>query len=50
MSFEDTRLLELNKCRKFDKTPFIFFADLESLIKRIVECKSYLKKNHLQQK
>ena len=49
MPSEDTYILELSQYRKFDKAPFIVYADLESLIVRIVfqqifQCLQY---NHL---
>ena len=31
--FEDTKILEFNHYQKFVKTPFIIYADLDSLIK-----------------
>ena len=33
MPFKDTIILEFNQCWKSDKTPFITYEDLESLIK-----------------
>ena len=35
MSFEYTEILGFNQYQKSDKTPFIIYADLESLIKNI---------------
>lgn len=35
MHSEDAKMLEFNQHQKSDKTPSIFFADIESLIKRI---------------
>ena len=40
MSSEDTKILEFYQYRKSDKTPFIIFVDLESLIKKIYGCKN----------
>ena len=39
MPSEETKILEFNKYCKSDKTPFIIYADLESLIKKIDKCK-----------
>ena len=39
---EDTKILEFNQYQKSDKAPFITYADLESLIKKIVEYKNNL--------
>ena len=33
MPFEDTKILEFNQYQKSDKTTFIIYADIESLIK-----------------
>ena len=38
MSSEDTRTLEFNQYWKSDQTPYITYADLESLIKKIYGC------------
>ena len=38
MPFEDTKILEFNQYQKSDK--FIIYADLESLIEKIEECKN----------
>ena len=35
MPFEDTKILEVNEYRIFDKTPFIIFAGSKSLINSI---------------
>ena len=35
MPFEDTKILEFNQYQKSDKTPFIIYADFESLIEKI---------------
>ena len=35
MPSEGTKILKFNQIRKSDKTPSTFYADLESLIKRI---------------
>ena len=37
---ENTKLLEFNQYQKFDKTPFIIYSDLESLIENIDGCKN----------
>ena len=34
ISSEDTEMLEFNQYQKFDKAPFITYADLECLIKK----------------
>ena len=43
MPFEDTKILEFNQYQKSDKTPFIIYADLESLIKKMIDVKITLK-------
>ena len=45
MSSEDTKILEFNQYQKSDETPFIIYADLESLIENIDGCKSNLEKS-----
>ena len=40
MLSEDTRILEFNQYQKSDKAPFIIFADLECIIKKIYVCKN----------
>ena len=35
MPSADTKILEFKQYQKFDKTPFIIYADLESLIEKI---------------
>ena len=40
MPSEDNKILEFIQCQILDKAPFIFYADLESLIEQIVRCKS----------
>ena len=42
---EDTRMLEFNQYQKSNKTPFIIYADLESLIVKIDGCKNNPKKS-----
>ena len=37
---EDTEILEFNQYQKFDKAPFIIYADLECLIEMIDRCKN----------
>ena len=37
---EDTKILEFNQYQKFDKAPFIIYADLECIIEKIDECKN----------
>ena len=32
---DDTKILEFNQCGKYDKAPFITYADLECLIQKI---------------
>ena len=39
-SSEDSKIQEFNQYGKFDKAPFIIYADLESLIKKIDGCKT----------
>ena len=36
MPSEDTKILEFNQYEKYDKAPFINFADLECVIEKIV--------------
>ena len=36
---EGPKILEFNQCEKSDKTPFIIYADLESLIEKMEKCK-----------
>ena len=40
MPFENTKTLEFNQLQKLDKTPFVIYADLKCLIKKIDECKN----------
>ena len=40
MPSEDTKILEFSQYKKSDETPFIIYADLESLIEKIDGCKS----------
>ena len=46
---EDTKILEFNQYQKFDKAPFIIYADLECLIEMTDDVK-IIPKIHLQQK
>ena len=39
-SSEDTYISEFNKNKKFDKAPFIIYADLECIIEKIDGCKN----------
>ena len=39
MPSEDTKIFEFNQHQISDKGPFIIYTDLESLIKKIDECK-----------
>ena len=43
MPLEDNKILELNKYQKSDKAPFAIYADLECLIKRLMDVKVILK-------
>ena len=36
----NTKILEFNLYQKSDKVPFIIYADLESIIEKIVGCKN----------
>ena len=45
MPAQDAKTLEFNECLKSDKMPYIINADLESMIKRIDECKNNLEKS-----
>ena len=38
MPSEDTKILEFSQYRKSDKTQFIIYADLESLIEKLDGC------------
>ena len=40
MLSEDTKVLELNQYHESDKTPFIIYSDLKSLIEKIHGCKN----------
>ena len=44
MPSEDIKILEFNQYRKYHKTLFIVYVDLESLMKKVDECKSNLRK------
>ena len=37
---EDTKIVEFSQYQRPDKTPFIIYADLESLIEKIAKCKN----------
>ena len=39
MLSEGTKILELSQYKKFDKEPFIIYADLENMIEKIDGCK-----------
>ena len=49
MPSEDTEISELNQYQKSDKAPFIIYADLECIIKRLMDVKIILI-IHMQQK
>ena len=38
MPSEDTKILEFNQYQKSDKAPFIVYADLECIIRKIDRC------------
>ena len=40
MPFEDTKILQFNQYQKFDKAPFISYADLECITEKTDECKN----------
>ena len=40
MLFEDIKILEFYQFQKSDKTPFVIYADPESLIKKIDGCEN----------
>ena len=40
MPSEDTKILEFNHYQKFDKAPFIIYADFECLIEKTDGCKN----------
>ena len=41
MPSEDHEILEFNQNQKYDKAPFILYADLECFIGQIDGCKKY---------
>ena len=40
MTSEDTKLIEFNQDQKYDKAPFIIYADLKCIIDKIDGCKN----------
>ena len=40
MSPEDTKIIEFNQFKKSDRAPFIIYADLEWIMKKIDGCKN----------
>ena len=42
MPSEDTKILKCNQYQKYDKKPFIIYADCEYLIEKIDGCKNNL--------
>ena len=40
MPYDDTKILEFNQYKKSDIVPFIIYADLEFIIKKIDGCKN----------
>ena len=44
MYSEETEILEFNQYQKFDKVPFIIYADFACLIEKIDVCRMYPKK------
>ena len=40
MPYEDTKILEFNQNQKFDKAPFIIYADLECIVEKTDGCKN----------
>ena len=40
MPSEDTKILEFNQYQKYDKAPFIIYADLECIIEKTDRCKN----------
>ena len=40
MLSEDTKILEFNQYQKYDKVPFIIYADVECLIEKFDGCKN----------
>ena len=47
MPSEDTKILEFNQYQKFDKAPFIIYADLECLKEKVDGCKNNLKSSFI---
>ena len=45
ISSEDTKILRFNQYQKSYKTPFFIYADLESLIEKMNECKNIPEKS-----
>ena len=40
MPSEDNKILQYNQYQKFDKAPFIFYADPECSIEKVDRCKN----------
>ena len=40
MPYEDNKILKFNQYQKFDKAPFIIYADLECSIEKADRCKN----------
>ena len=49
MPSKDTKILDFNHDQKSDKVPFVIYADLDCIKKRLMDVKIILK-IHLQQK
>ena len=47
MPSQDTKILEFNQYQKFDKAPFIIYADLECLKEKVDGCKNNLKSSFI---
>ena len=41
MTSEDTKRLDFSQHQRFDRAPFIIYADLECIIEKINVCKNY---------
>ena len=50
MPSKDTKILEFNQYQKYDKAPFVIYADLECLMKKRLIGVKIILKNYPQQK
>ena len=40
MPFKDTKIIDFNQHRKYDKVPFIIYSNFQCIIERIDRCKN----------